>query len=52
MQDYIGMAAARFLGKRVTEMAKIMKAGMEIAPAEELGWPKGPVPWETLVENK
>ena len=31
------------LGKRVAETAKIIKAGYEVVPREELHWPKGPV---------
>lgn len=48
LQDDIGMAAAKFLGKRVAEMAKIVKSGLAEVPANKLGWPKGPVPWATL----
>jgi len=39
-KDEIGMAASRFLGKRVAELTKIVKAGLQHVPNEELGWPK------------
>jgi len=48
LQDDIGMAAARFLGKRVTELAKVVKAGLAGVSDSEMGWPKGPVHWESL----
>lgn len=38
--DKIGLAAAKALGKRVAEVAKILKVGYENLPVEELGWPK------------
>jgi len=39
-QDEVGMAAARFLAKRVTEMAKIVKSGLSQLQPEELAWYK------------
>jgi multimeric flavodoxin WrbA len=48
LQDDIGMAATRFLGKRVTELTKVVKAGLAGVSDSEMGWPKGPVHWESL----
>ena len=41
-QDYIGMRAANFLGKRVAELTKIVKSGIA-ASKGELCWPSGPL---------
>jgi len=46
-QDEMGMKAARNLGKRVAEFAKIVKAGLAAMSDVELAWPKGPIsPWK------
>jgi len=42
-QDPIGMGAAHFLGRRVAELAKIVKLGLISLPDTELGWPRGSV---------
>jgi multimeric flavodoxin WrbA len=42
-QDPIGMGAAHFLGRRVAEMARIVKTGLEMVPQSHLAWPKGRV---------
>jgi len=39
--DRIGLGAARLLGKRVAEMAKVIKAGFDTVPPNELAWPRG-----------
>jgi len=39
-QDIVGMTAARFLGKRVAEMAKVIKAGFAQVKGET-AWPSG-----------
>lgn len=41
-KDKIGMNSARLVGKRVAEMAKVIKAGFEVVPKNETHWPKGP----------
>jgi len=48
LQDDIGLNAARSLGKRVAELAKVMKAGLAQLPDNELGWPRGPVSSEVF----
>lgn len=40
LQDKDGLKSARDMGKRVTELAKVIKAGFEVVPEKELGWPK------------
>jgi len=39
MEDEAGLFSIRGIGKRVAEMAKIVKAGFMEVPEEELGWP-------------
>jgi len=39
-QDEIGLAAVRSLGRRVAEMAKIIKAGLGVLPDSALAWPR------------
>jgi multimeric flavodoxin WrbA len=39
-QDYIGMKAANYLGKRVAELTKIVKAGLRMVEGE-ICWPPG-----------
>ncbi len=41
--DRLGLSAARLLGKRVAEVAKVVKYGFEHLPKEELAWPRGPL---------
>jgi len=43
LQDDIGMGAARCLGRRVAELTKIVKAGLDSFSESELAWPKGRV---------
>lgn len=52
IQDDIGMGAAQLLGKRVTEMAKLVKAGMQAVPEKELPWGKQKVGWKTLEKEE
>lgn len=40
--DKLGMQACRRIGKRVTEMTKLIKAGFEALPREQTYWPSGP----------
>lgn len=40
LQDDIGMGAAGYLGRRVAELAKIVRTGLESLPESELAWPK------------
>lgn len=43
-QDKLGTDTARNLARRVTETAKVIKAGFGQVRSEELAWPKGSVP--------
>lgn len=49
-QDVIALAGARILGKRVAEMAKVVKAGFTVVNPEnkETFWPYGPASNEDL----
>ncbi len=40
--DSLGMQACRRIGKRVAELAKVLKAGYEALPREETYWAYGP----------
>jgi multimeric flavodoxin WrbA len=40
LQDEPGLISVRYLGKRVTELAKIVKAGLTNIEEKELPWPK------------
>jgi multimeric flavodoxin WrbA len=48
LQDDIGMGAARFLGRRVAELARLIKAGLESVSESELAWPKGRIQSEVF----
>ena len=37
----MGLLNARRIGKRVTEMARVIKAGFETLPKEATHWPRG-----------
>lgn len=39
--DKLGLVSCKRLGKRVTEMAKVIKAGFKSLPREETYWPSG-----------
>lgn len=43
LEDNVGLTSARFLGRRVAEVAKVLKKGFEVVPREELSWPSGAV---------
>jgi multimeric flavodoxin WrbA len=55
-QDNIGLEAARNLGRRVAEMAKVIKAGFASLGEGETAWPYGPLTsndgrlWGTIPE--
>jgi multimeric flavodoxin WrbA len=40
LQDKSGLTSVRYLGRRVTELAKIVKAGIAGIEEKELAWPK------------
>jgi multimeric flavodoxin WrbA len=40
MEDKIGLNSVRSVGKRVAEVAKLLKSGLKEVPEEELAWPK------------
>lgn len=40
--DKLGLQSCRRIGKRVTEMAKVIKAGFKALPREQTYWPSGP----------
>jgi multimeric flavodoxin WrbA len=42
-QDVMAMAAAPLLGKRVAEVAKVVKNGFSNLPRNETAWPAGPL---------
>jgi len=41
--DKLGLGSVRRVGKRVAEMAKVVKAGFEVLPREQTYWPHGPL---------
>jgi len=51
-QDVIAMGVTKFLGKRVAEMAKVIKAGFTLCNPEngETEWPYGPIPADYLTK--
>jgi len=48
LQDKVGMDAARYIGKRVTEVTKVVKAGFSQVSEEELAWPSGAIPIDKI----